>query len=641
MTSSNDTEIEKTGAGLTGLTVAAFESRMAEEMSDLITRHGGIPRVAPSMREIPLTDNKEAFEFFERLKEKPLDLIVFMTGTGTRTLFQALLAKYPKSLVEKAFKRVTLAARGPKSVKALKEFGFRASLVAEEPNTWREMLEALGQIKNKKIAIQEYGAPNPDFYQALRRKGALEIIPFPVYRWALPENTGPLRDLITDITEGRIQVSLFTSAQQAHHTIQLAEDMGLGNRLKTAFSMMSVGSVGSVTSEALRSLGIGVDFEPEHPKMGFLVQAAAEKSVSLIPTKLMRGSTLPSRRADELKESLFLKACRKEPTARTPFWIMRQAGRYLPEYQEIRSKVSFLELCKTPELACEATVSAQEVLGADAAILFADILLIAEPMGFNLEFVEKGGPKIDNPFRQSEDLERMEEVDASRDLSYVLEAVRQIRSRLQPDIPLIGFAGAPFTLASYLMEGGSSRDFKHTRSLLAEDPACWEKLMEKIVPATATYLNAQVEAGAQALQLFDSWVGILTPPEYKRFVLPHVRRLIAALKPGIPVIYFGVHTGPFFPFLKETGATVIGVDWNHHLDEAWKLIGDVAIQGNLDPKLLLEGSLNDIRVQTEDILRRAKGRPGHIFNLGHGILPQTPMENVRTMIETVKKWKNK
>jgi uroporphyrinogen decarboxylase len=503
------------------------------------------------------------------------------------------------------------------------------------------MLEALGPLKGKRLAVQEYGAPNKEFYKALREAGALEIIPVPVYRYSLPVNIGPLQDLITDITDGKVQVALFTSATQIHNTLEVARQMGLEQRLKTAFSLMAVGSVGSIATAAIRSEGIQIDFEPEHPKMGFLVKEAAEKALSVIPAKLIGAPTLAAPRADALHDSLFLKACRKEPTPRTPVWIMRQAGRYLPEYQEIRSKVSFLELCKTPELACEATVSAQEVLGVDAAILFADILLIAEPMGFELEFSDKGGPAIHNPFRQAEDLKRLKSVDIERDLGYVLEAVRLIRSRLEVDIPLIGFAGAPFTLASYLMEGGSSRDFLHTRALLAEDPDCWEKLMDKIVTATAAYLNAQVEAGAQALQLFDSWVGILTPIEYKRFVLPHVKRLTSLLKPGVPLIYFGVHTGPFLPFLKETGASVIGVDSTHPLDEAWKFLGDTAIQGNLDPKLLLEATPNEICVKTEEILRRAHGRPGHIFNLGHGILPKTPLENVRAMISTVKHWKNK
>ncbi|HJT24632.1 MAG TPA: uroporphyrinogen decarboxylase, partial [bacterium] len=325
------------------------------------------------------------------------------------------------------------------------------------------------------------------------------------------------------------------------------------------------------------------------------------------------------------------------PTPRTPLWIMRQAGRYLPEYRNVRAKVSFLELCKTPELAAEVTISAQEALDVDAAILFADILLISEPLGFKLEFAENEGPKIHNPFRSGEDLKRLEEVDGEFDLGYVMQAVRLIRSGLKPHIPLIGFAGAPFTLASYLIEGGGSKDYHNTRSVMSEIRV-WDELMKKLVAATVSYLNAQVTAGVQAIQLFDSWVGILSPEEFQRLVLPYLKTLIKGLKPGIPVIYFGTQTSPFYPWLKEIGATVIGVDWRMDLDKAWKQLGDVAIQGNLSPEILLTDPVR-VRMETEKVLRQAGGRPGHIFNLGHGILPQTPMENVRTMIETVKNWK--
>jgi uroporphyrinogen decarboxylase len=275
----------------------------------------------------------------------------------------------------------------------------------------------------------------------------------------------------------------------------------------------------------------------------------------------------------------------------------------------------------------------------DAAIIFADILLIAEPLGFNLEFAESGGPVIRNPFRQAEDLKRLREVDGAKDLAYVMETVRLVRSGLEPGVGLIGFAGAPFTLAAYLMEGGRSKDFLHTRALLAEDPGVWDELMKRLVSATVSYLNAQAAAGAQALQLFDTWVGILTPAEYQRFVLPYLKQLIGGLTPKIPVIYFGVHTDPFFPMLKQTGAQVIGVDWNVDLDKAWAKLGDVAVQGNLDPKVLLSDP-GTVKKETEKVLRLARGKPGHIFNLGHGILPNTPMENVKAMIETVKSWKN-
>jgi uroporphyrinogen decarboxylase len=340
---------------------------------------------------------------------------------------------------------------------------------------------------------------------------------------------------------------------------------------------------------------------------------------------------------DALHGSLFLTACRREPTARPPLWIMRQAGRYLPEYREIRSKTSFLQLCKTPELASEVTVAAQEALGVDAAILFADILLIAEPLGFQLQFKETNGPVIPNPIRENADLKRLKKVNVEKDLDYVLEAVRKIRARLKPDIPLIGFAGAPFTLASYLIEGGGSKDYRHLKTFLAKNIASWDEFMSHLVTATLSYLNAQIASGAQAVQLFDSWVGVLSPQEFKQLVLPYLKLLIKGLNPGVPVIYFGTQTAPFFPYLKETGATVIGVDWRVDLDRAWKELGDVAIQGNLDPNVLLT-TPDNVREKTIDILKKAGRKPGHIFNLGHGILPQTPMENVKTLIETVKKW---
>ena len=313
---------------------------------------------------------------------------------------------------------------------------------------------------------------------------------------------------------------------------------------------MVIGSIGSVCSEALLEFGLKPDLEPEHPKMGFLVKEVAEKSFKLCQKKAAEAVQVRPREARTLtaapQESLFLKACRKESVTQTPLWIMRQAGRYLPSYREIRSKVSFLELCKTPELAAEVTVTAQETLGVDAAILFADILLIAEPLGFQLSFAESGGPVIHNPFRSGEDLKRLEKVEADYDLGYVMKAVHLIRSSLKPHIPLIGFAGAPFTLASYLIEGGGSKDYHNTRAVLAEIKV-WDELMKKLVEATVSYLNAQVMAGAQAVQLFDSWVGILAPEEFQRLVLPYLKLLIlhfSRLQPGIPVIYFGTQTAP-------------------------------------------------------------------------------------------------
>jgi uroporphyrinogen decarboxylase len=631
--------------GFNGLTVAAFESRMAKEMEDLISRQGGMPKVAPSMREIPLSENKQAFHFFENLQQGNIDLVIFMTGVGTRALFQALEAHYASSRIQKAFKHASLVARGPKSVKALTEKNMRTSVVVPEPNTWREVLEALdGQrpVKGLKVAVQEYGTSNPEFLRALEERGAKEVTSVPVYRWALPEDTRPLVELIESILEGGVPIALFTSAQQIRNIFEVARGLQKGEELREALGRMVIGSIGSVCSEALAEFGLKPDLEPEHPKMGFLVKEVAEKSFELCQKKAGEAVRVKPREAKTLanapQESLFLKACRKEPVARTPLWIMRQAGRYLPSYRQIRSKVSFLELCKTPELAAEVTVTAQETLGVDAAILFADILLISEPLGFQLSFAESGGPVIHNPFRSGGDLKRLEKVEADYDLGYVMKAIHLIRSSLKPHIPLIGFAGAPFTLASYLIEGGGSKDYHQTRAILA-DIKVWDALMKHLVTATVSYLNAQIDAGAQVLQLFDSWVGILAPEEFQRLVLPYLKLLVGGLKPNVPLIYFGTQTAPFYGWLKQTGVTVVGVDWRMDLDKAWKQLGDVAIQGNLNPEILLTDP-GTVCGETERILGLAKGRPGHIFNLGHGILPQTPMENVQAMIETVKNWKN-
>src|SRR5262245_33761248 len=283
----------------------------------------------------------------------------------------------------------------------------------------------------------------------------------------------------------------------------------------------------------------------------------------------------------------FLKACRREPTDVTPIWLMRQAGRYMAEYREVRSKVSFLELCKRPELATEVTVTAAERLGVDAAILFADILLILEPLGFDREFAKGEGPVIHTPIREPADVDRVRPMDDPAPLGYVFEAVRGIRAALRPEVPLIGFAGAPFTLACYAIEGGGSRHYEQAKAFLYGDQGAWDALMEILVDATAVYLNAQAAAGAQVLQVFDSWVGNLGPDDYRRFVQPHMRRLFDQLDPAVPVIHFGTDTGALLELQRDAGGQVIGLDWRIELGAAWDRLGPgVAVQGNLDPVVL-------------------------------------------------------
>lgn len=331
----------------------------------------------------------------------------------------------------------------------------------------------------------------------------------------------------------------------------------------------------------------------------------------------------------------FLAACRREKTAYTPVWLMRQAGRYMEEYRKLRAEYSFLDLCKRPELAAEITVAPVEKLGVDAAILFADILLILEPMGLGLEYTKDDGPVIKAQIRSRTDVEELNDFEPERELSFVFEAVRKCRAALNGKVPLIGFAGAPFTLASYIVEGGGSRNYLKTKKLIYSDPGAWKALMERLATAVAKYLNAQIAAGAEAVQLFDSWAGCLSPGDYQRYVLPYTRAAIAGITPGTPVIHFSTGTAGMLKLVREAGGDVIGVDWRIQLDDAWNLIGrDVGIQGNLDPGALL-AKPKEIRSRVEDILNRAGGRPGHIFNLGHGVLPETPVENAVAMVKAV------
>lgn len=331
----------------------------------------------------------------------------------------------------------------------------------------------------------------------------------------------------------------------------------------------------------------------------------------------------------------FLRACRREPTDVTPIWLMRQAGRYMAEYRAVRAKVSFLELCERPDLATEVTVTAAERLGVDAAILFADILLILRPLGLDLEFAKGEGPLIHNPVREARDVDRVRPLDDVGALDYVFQAVRGVRAALRPEVPLIGFAGAPFTLACYAIEGGGSRHYDQAKAFLYRDPGAWHALMDRLVDATILYLRGQVEAGAQALQLFDSWVGVLGPADYRRFVLPHMRRLFAGLPVGVPAIHFGTGTATLLDLQREAGGQVIGLDWRVDLGATWDRLGpDIAVQGNLDPVVLL-GPRQEMLTQAGRVLAEAAGRPGHVFNLGHGILPSTSVDQVKALVDFV------
>ena len=339
---------------------------------------------------------------------------------------------------------------------------------------------------------------------------------------------------------------------------------------------------------------------------------------------------------DARSQSLVMRACRREPVERTPVWLMRQAGRYLPEYRAVRERVGFLELCKNPRLSAEVMIATVNRLGVDAAIIFSDLLPILEPLGFDLEFAAGEGPVIHNPVRDPADLARVHELADLDQLGYVMDVVRATRAGLDDAIPVIGFAGAPFTLAGYCIEGGTSRAWLHTKTFMYRHESAWHDLMSRLARAISRYLVAQLEAGAQIVQVFDSWVGCLGPDDYRRYVLPHSRAALATAAERAPVIHFATGNPALLPLLREAGGSVIGVDWRIDLDAAWEAIGhDRAVQGNLEPAVLL-ADRDTVRRRVHEVLDRAGGRPGHIFNLGHGILPQTPVENVLELVAAVR-----
>src|SRR4051812_24851210 len=315
---------------------------------------------------------------------------------------------------------------------------------------------------------------------------------------------------------------------------------------------------------------------------------------------------------------------------------MRQAGRYMSEYRALRARYSLLDLCRTPDLATEVTLQPVRRIEVDAAILFSDLLLPLEPMGIAFDFIHGEGPAIENPLRSDADLARVRRFEPRESLAHVLQAIRQIKVALGGRVPLIGFAGAPFTLASYAIEGGHSTSFAHTKSLMYGSPAAWHRFCDLLADLIGDYLAAQVEAGVDVVQVFDSWVGALNARDYREFILPHTRRIFERVAPlGVPTIHFGVGTGAILDQLREAGGDVIGADWRTPLDEAWERIGfDRAVQGNLDPTILL-APLDRIMAAASDVLARAGGRPGHIFNLGHGILPSTPVEHVQALARFV------
>jgi uroporphyrinogen decarboxylase len=638
-------------AGRQSLRVIAFESRMALELRAMLEGCGARVALAPAMRCVDIHAGAPAQAFAEALLADRFDVVIFLTCVGVKALFKLLDARYDQRALIAALARTTTVARGAKTAVALQELGLSTTLAVPQPATWRELLRMLDErvaLTGKCVAVQEYGVNNPDLIAGLEARGA-RVSTVSVYRWALPENRAPLLDALKRLLGGEFDVALFTSAAQVTHLVQLAGAQGISEELRWALDAMVVGSIGPVCSQAVRRYGLAVDVEPLHPTLERLVKDAVERAPEILrakqgqrvavalaqPRALKRAENGSKNSETGLADHPFMRACRRQAVPYTPIWLMRQAGRYLIEYRRVRERQSFLDMCRKPELAAEVTVCAVERLGVDAAIIFSDILLPLLPMNVGLRYEKGDGPIIERPVRQLDDLERVSQVDVADALGPTLEAIRLARAALGGKTPMIGFAGAPFTLASYLVEGGASRHYVHTKRMMYNDEVTWTRLMELLSRISAQSLNLQIAAGADAVQLFDSWVGSLAPEDYRRYVLPHTAAVISAIPASVPLIHFGSATGNLLELMRQAGGDVIGLDWRVELGQAWQRLGSgVAVQGNLDPAALL-APVAELKEKARRILAQAGGRPGHIFNLGHGVLPETAVDHVVALVDAV------
>ncbi len=643
--------------GFSGLRVTSFESRRCEEMGKLISYHGGVPRIAPSMKEVPSGKNPHVSRFLGDLFSGAVDILILMTGVGTQILSDIVIAREGMEKYLRALCSVKIVARGPKPVSVLRKLKLEPDITVGEPNTWKDVLSSLEtsgtDIRDKVVYVQEYGVSNAEFLRSLEKEGA-DVRRIPVYKWALPDDLGPLRDAVRSISEGTEDCLLFTSSRQVTSLFEVAYREGYGEEIREGMKKTLVCSIGPTTTETLKQSGISVDYEPDSPKMGNLVKEAARVSDSLLlrkrtaadngintaswrRTDMVWPENGPARRRELTYQGAFMKACRREDPGFTPVWFMRQAGRFLREYRELRSRVSFIELCKTPDAAAETTLMAVDRLGVDAAIIFSDILLVLQSLGLSLEYSSADGPIIKKPVRTSKHVDSLEEF-FPESMDFLRRAVTITREALSPDTALLGFAGAPFTVASYAIEGGGSRNYVSTKKLMYSDPSLWRRFMEILTDSISECLRIQVDAGADAVQIFDSWAGCLSPADYEEFVFPHMKKLISKLPAEVPVILFGTGTSSLLEFMGNTGAGVIALDWRVDILDAWRRVGtSLAVQGNLDPVSLLALPSHAVG-ETRKILDKVGERPGHIFNLGHGILPGTPVDNVLRVVDEVHRY---
>jgi uroporphyrinogen decarboxylase len=582
-------------------------------------------------------------DFANRLLTGEIDFLLALTGAGFRYWVKTAARQVPEQRFLEAISDITSISGSPSATAAMQLAGIEPTIVVPSPVSWRDILIAIDQhpvrISSFQVGLEESEAI-AGLSSGLEARGG-RVLRLPVYFQSPPRNPSPVLRFFERIEGADFRAILFTSPAEVVRYVYLCKNFGRSRSVAHSLDYLAVLAIGTDVAELLTEHQIPPDFvaTDESPE-GALIQIASQMS-DIQQRKQTLGSSLSGPAADSSDvnaswyESPFMKACRGEPTAFTPIWMMRQAGRYMQEYRQVRDKVGFLELCYNPQLCSEVMCTAVDRLGVDAAIIFSDLLPMLVPMGMDLEFAQGDGPTIHNPIRNAGDLQRVRRIEHPDELAFVMETVRLTRNDLPEDIPLIGFAGAPFTLASYMIEGGASRNYAHTKQLMFTDRGAWHELMQTLADSIAVYLNGQIAAGAQCVQLFDSWAGCLAFDDYKSYVQPYVQQLIDRLPAGVPVINFATGNPGLLPLLADTRAAVIGIDWRVRLDQAWETVGfQRSVQGNLDPTVLLTNP-QEIRRQAQRILDLAAGRPGHIFNLGHGILPQTPVENAIALVEAV------
>lgn len=620
---------------MNGKHVVAFEARLGLKMKKLIEKYQAIPLIAPVLKEIPLTDNKKAFEVFPQISSGFFDYILFLTGIGIKTLIATLATQIPKEKIIKMLSQQKIIVRGPKPATVCNLHGIPIALKASEPNTWKEIISGIQNnfvIHSKKILIIEYGTSNEQLISALTELGA-QIHTLSVYHWSLPDDLKPAREVIEHIIQKKADYVLFTSAIQVDHMLQIAQQMKKELPLRKGLYHSVIASIGPVTSERLSEKQIFPDIESFPNKMETLVETIATKGQKILDEKQKK------KKFQENSPSFMRVASLLKPTPIIPVWLMRQAGRYMAEYQLIRASKDFLSFCKDPDLCIEATVGAVERLGVDAAIIFSDILLILEPMGFKLHYPE--GPVIDNPVKNPDDLKYLKPVSMDESFTFLKKAIQGVKKNLPARIPLIGFCGAPFTMASYVIEGGSTKDFKKTKKFMQTYPEAWHKLMEHLTNHLAHLLLFQIKAGCEIVQIFDSWVSQLSAEEYQSFALPYTQKLFSLIPSEIPSIHFGSFGQNLLTEQIKGGGSIMSLHFTVDPKMALQAISqNKGIQGNLNPDLLFESPSVFLK-ETEKILGIFGKRKGYIFNLGHGIKPHTPVNHVIRLVDFIHEWSAK